>query len=51
MFDAITLVRAHVVGRQLVTIHSATLSSGEHVLSQGIYVVGIGCCRSSMVVH
>ena len=35
----------------LVTVHSASLSSGEHVLSQGIYVVGIGWYRSSMIVH
>ena len=51
MFDAFTLVRAHVVGRQFVTVHSATPTSGEHVLSQGIYVVGIGRYRSSMVLH
>jgi len=35
----------------VVTVHSASLSSGEHVLSQGIYVVGIGWYRSSIVVH
>jgi len=37
--------------RYVVTVHSATLSSGEHVLSQGMYVVGIGWYRSSMIVH
>jgi len=31
--------------QSLVTVHSASLSSGEHVLSQGIYVVGIGWFR------
>jgi len=35
----------------LVTVHSASLSSGERVLSLGIYVVGVGWYRSSMIIH
>ena len=35
----------------LATLESASLSSDEHVLSQGIYVIGIGWYRSSVGVH
>jgi len=45
------LLLAGLAFHPFVTVHSASLSSREHVLPWGIYVVGIRWHRSSMVVH